>query len=201
MINEIWKPVVGFEGLYEVSSYGRVRTVPHYTMRGKSEHAEVKERVLKFFLSKKGYYCIKLRKDGIAIHKRVHRLVAEAFIPNPENKPQIDHIDTDKLNNVVSNLRWATPSENKNNDLTRAHHSHVQSQADVIEKCMSGRAANGGKTRRRAVRQYDKNENLVAEYSSMANAQRATGIKTSFISSACSGKIHFAGGYRWEYAD
>lgn len=201
MENEIWKPVVGFEGLYEVSSYGRVRTVLHYTKRGNSDHALVKERILKFFLSRKGYYCIKLRKDGAAIHKKVHRLVAEAFLPNPENKTQIDHIDTNKLNNAVSNLRWATPSENKNNALTRALHSQIQSQEVVIEKCMSGRAANGAKTRRRPVRQYDNVGNFIAEYPSMVNAQTATGIKTNFISSACSGKIRMAGGFKWEYAD
>ena len=201
MESEIWKPVIGFEGLYEVSSCGRVKTVPHYTKRGNSEHASVKERLLKFFLSEKGYYCIKLRKDGRAIHRKVHRLVAEAFIPNPENKPQIDHIDTNKLNNEVLNLRWATPSENKNNALTRELHSRIQSQADVIEKCMSGREINNRKTRRRAVRQYDNSGNLISEYVSMTEAQKATGIKSSFISSACSHKIHFAGGYRWEYAD
>ena len=116
MINEIWKEVVGYEGLYQVSNLGRVKALPKDAWNGKG-HFKTKERILKVFLQK-DYERVHLHKDGKCSNKRVHRLVAEAFIDNPENKPYVDHINTIRNDNRVDNLRWVTHKENMNNPLT-----------------------------------------------------------------------------------
>lgn len=99
---EIWKDVAGYEGDYQVSNLGRVKSLKASD-----------ELIMSQTLNTSGYYKINLFKNGKRINSRVHRLVAEAFHPNPENKYSIDHIDGDRLNNNVSNLRWATTQENQ----------------------------------------------------------------------------------------
>lgn len=98
MLNTIKKPIEGYENLYWVDNQGNV-----YNARKK----------LKTYFTRTGYECLKLTKDGVRTHPSVHRLVAEAFIPNPHNKSEVNHIDGDKSNNRVSNLEWVTSSENK----------------------------------------------------------------------------------------
>ena len=110
MEEEIWKPIKDFEGYYEVSNMGRVRSL-NYKRTGK-------EKILKNIGDYKGYLEIVLTKNGKQKQFKVHRLVAEAFIPNPENKPCIDHINTVKSDNRVENLRWVTYKENSNNEKT-----------------------------------------------------------------------------------
>lgn len=111
-MEEVWKPVVGFEGLYEVSSKGRVRSIQF--------HGKPRNKLLSQSNRKYGYKQVKLRdwKKGFIVTAQVHRLVAKAFIPNPENKPQVDHIDTVPWNNNLENLRWTTPLENQRNPVT-----------------------------------------------------------------------------------
>jgi hypothetical protein len=108
---EIWKEVKGHEGVYEVSNLGLVRSLP------RTEKSNVGERVRngKVLSSRntKGYKSVVLCKDGRQTFVYVHRLVAQIFIPNPENKPEVNHIDGDKTNNEVENLEWCTKSENQ----------------------------------------------------------------------------------------
>ena len=110
MEEEIWKPIKDFEGYYEVSNIGRVRSL-NYKRTGK-------EKILTNIEDYKGYLEVVLTKNGKRKQFKVHRLVAEAFIPNPENKPCIDHINTIKSDNRVENLRWVTYKENSNNEKT-----------------------------------------------------------------------------------
>ena len=119
MKKEYWKPVVGFEGLYEVSSLGRVKSL-NYGCTGK-------EGILKNSkTSKYGHLCVYLYKDKKRQKKYIHILVAEAFIPNPENKPCVDHIDGNPQNNCVDNLRWVTHKENNNNPITKKRYSETK---------------------------------------------------------------------------
>lgn len=109
----IWRSVVGYEGLYEVSDTGLVRSVPHYVMRSNGRKFFVKETYLKADRQKKGYLRVKLTdKNGVEHFPLIHRLVAEAFIPNPYCKPFVNHIDACTNNNRVENLEWVTNREN-----------------------------------------------------------------------------------------
>ncbi len=113
-IAEIWKDIQGYEGLYQVSNLGRVKSL----VRG---YYWQKERILKPCKHIKGYMLVSLSKNEKEKTFRLHRLVAIAFIPNPENLPQIDHINADKTNNSVNNLRWVTAKENIRNPLNMVH--------------------------------------------------------------------------------
>jgi hypothetical protein len=109
---ERWLPVVGFEGLYEVSDFGRVRSLDKEFNTGFGKVAK-KGRIMRLKLEKTGYPRVKLCKNGTSKHCNVHRLVAEAFLPNPENKRTVNHKDSNRANNLLSNLEWATNSENQ----------------------------------------------------------------------------------------
>ena len=101
---EIWKDIEGYEGLYQVSNLGRVKSFV-------GRCGKKRELLLNGTVNVYGYRSVALYKNGVAKIKPVHRLVANAFILNPNNKPTVNHIDGDKLNNFVTNLEWATPKE------------------------------------------------------------------------------------------
>ena len=108
-MNEIWKDIKGFEGLYQISSFGRVKSLIRETRNG---HCK-KDKIINGRHDKKGYIHYALRKNGKAYERKGHRLVAEAFILNINNKSQVNHIDGNKTNNNVYNLEWCTNSENQ----------------------------------------------------------------------------------------
>lgn len=169
---EIWKDIKGYEGLYQVSNFGRIKSF----VRNVSN-----PRIMKTYINRKGY--IKCYIGGKS--KSIHRLVADAFIPNHKNKPQVNHIDGNKQNNNVENLEWATNSENQKHAIKCG----LRSIETLLVKT------------RKAVKQFDKCGNLICRYNSVQEAARITRIWESQISACCRHDLHAksAGGYFWEY--
>lgn len=173
-----WRSVVGYEGLYEVSTDGRVRTVEHITNGRTITPTELAIRIYK----SQRYARVRLYRGGKSKDCMVHRLVAEAFIPNPDNKPQVNHINGDRSNNRVENLEWCTASENQRH----AFRAGLKDIEDTITHT------------RKKVRQIDADGNVVKIWRSMSDAARELGLHVSNISHCCSGRIGSTGGYSWE---
>lgn len=171
-------------GLYEVSNLGRVRSLDH-CIRQKNNSKQLKKgRILKPSINKFGYMYVNLSKNCIIKGYKVHRLVAEAFIPNSENKPQVNHIDGNKLNNNVNNLEWCTNSENQKHAFKNG-----------MQKIQWSNLYKG-----KRVRQYDLNENFIKEWNTIKEASVGTGTNEICIGYVCKGKRKTAGGYKWKYA-
>lgn len=113
-MEEQWRTINGYEGYYEISSLGRVRSVSRVILLGNNRKHNLKGRILKTRVNDRGYVYVGLSKEGKRKSLRVHRLVAEAFLKNPFNKPQINHINEIKTDNTISNLEWVTQEENMN---------------------------------------------------------------------------------------
>lgn len=110
-MEEIWKEIEGYEGLYEISNLGRVRRMAH-VQRTNFRIFQVPSKIIALNKVGAGYMQAPLRKEGKTTHHLVHRLVAKHFIPNPNNLPQVNHLDEDKTNNIVTNLQWVSPHDN-----------------------------------------------------------------------------------------
>ena len=178
---EEWKAIEGYEGLYEISNLGRVKSLGRIDRFNKKWNC----RIMKPTYVGKHYQMVRLCKDGKTKNMKVHRLVAEAFVSNPDNKPQVNHIDGNKDNNCASNLEWVTNSENqihaRNNGLNPiVKNNPMQS----IQVCMVT------------------DEGQVVEiFSSICEASRKTGIRDSSIRSCLHNRKKHAGGYIWRYAE
>lgn len=112
MSTEIWQEIRGYEGLYKVSSLGRVKSENRVAMRSNGAPQTFSEKIIAQRDNSNGYYRVTLWKDDKQEHRLVHRLVAEAFVQNVDNKPVVDHIDFNRHNNKAENLRWCTQAEN-----------------------------------------------------------------------------------------
>ena len=143
IIKERWKHVVGYEGYYNVSNLGQVKTLRRKYIGKDGRKRVVKERILSSPSIGNKYVKVTLHKDGVNKTYRVHQLVATAFIPNPQGKPHINHRDGIKYNNIVDNLHWCTPGENQAHAIEmglldlkgeRSHYAKLK-EADVIEIC------------------------------------------------------------------
>ena len=115
MMQEFWLPVIGFEGLYAVSDRGRVRSLSRTVSRKGNSDMVLADKVLKPGITKDGYALVVLSKDGKKTSVHVHALVASAFIAKPEGRVEVDHREPDRSNNEITNLRWATRSQNNGN--------------------------------------------------------------------------------------
>lgn len=165
---ETWKAIAGYEGLYEVSDLGRVKSLWYG-----------KEKILKPQDTSRGYFQVALCKDDKVNRLLVHRLVAETFIPNPNNLETVNHKDEVKTNNTVSNLEWMSLEDNIN---------------------YGTRNKRSAETRSKSVQMFDKSTGeLLATFPSLREAERITGIAQQSISVCCKGKLKSAGGYVWRY--
>lgn len=165
MRKEQWKAIKGFEKLYEICADGRIKA-----RSGK---------IIRPYDNGVGYLTVHLYKNGERHTRKIHRLVAEAFISNPERKPQVNHIDGNKANNHVDNLEWATQSENMRHSYSnglRAKHRRSVVQIEITTK------------------------KIIRVYKGASEAERATGIKHEYISSACR-YDKTVGGYKWQYKE
>lgn len=156
-MEEIWKDIKGFEGNYQISNLGRVKNV-------------VSGKLLKPVQNKKiKYFMVALCKNGVYTHKYIHRLIAEAFIPNPNNYPQINHKNEIRTDNSLDNLEWCNNQYNN-------EYSH-------------------GKT----IAQFTLQGEFIRTWKSGRRIQRELGYDHSVIGKVCRGKIHTAYGYKWAY--
>lgn len=137
---EMWKKINEFDN-YEVSNLGRVKSLNHFAKNGNGTRI-VRGRILKLIYDKDGYYMVSLRQNAIRYPKKVHRLVAEAFIQNPENKPQINHKNCIKTDNRVSNLEWVTHSENMLHSYKNGLMDNVLNKKRKAVRCSNGMAFN-----------------------------------------------------------
>lgn len=183
-MKEVWKDIEGYEGLYQVSNMGRVKSLERY-VNFKNYMKRVSERILVVSENRGGYLQVNLCKDGKAKGMRIHRIVAETFIPNHEGKRTVNHIDGNKKNNAVDNLEWATHKEN----LVHAYETGLNGGTHLMNKKGSF-----------PVLQYDLEMNLIASYPSLIEAKRQTDIPYQCISQCCKGKYKSSGGYIWKFA-
>ena len=166
---EIWCPVKNYESLYEVSDQGRVKSLKFG-----------KERILKQGRMPNGYLLVCLYNNGEKKSCKVHRLVAQTFIPNPDNLPEVNHKDENKENNSVQNLEWCDRKYNQN------YGTGIQRMAEKKSK---------------QVLQFTKSGEFVREWKSAMDVQRTIGYFNNSISNCCNGKLKSAYGYIWKYKD
>lgn len=179
---EIWKDVVGYEGYYQVSNKGNVRSVDRRVQCSNSVRF-YKGRVLSQCQDDKGYFRVLLAVAGMHKSRQIHRLVAEAFIDNPNNLPEVNHKDENPSNNSVDNLEWCSKVYNL--------------------EYGTGRARSMKSQHKKAVQQFDLNGNLIAEFDGVNSAARSIGKSkdATAITKCCSGKNQTAHGYIWRYKE
>ena len=182
-MEEIWKDIKGFERLYQVSSEGRVKSLVRFRKGKHGAPTKCKGIILSLQKGKHGYIQVHLSKDHKGYVPLVHRLVGMAFIPNPNNLPCIDHIDGDRTNNNVDNLRWCTTKENMNYDGVRKSISHMQKTS---EACKRHQREIQAKCRKPVVMVTPQGE--VKEFDSLTAIEKKYGYGHSNIAACCRGK-------------
>lgn len=173
---EIWMDIFGYEDSYQISSLGRVKSL-HRIVRNSSGRSFLPERILKPCINSNGYYQVALNKKNKHEPIAIHSLVARHFIPNPNSKPSVNHIDGDKLNNLADNLEWATWSEN----LKHAYDNNLRSPVG------------------KKIVQMDLHGNKIKEWSSAVSAAKELNIPHQHIQRVCSGKRRSTRGFKWVY--
>lgn len=175
MEQEIWKDIKGYKGLYQVSNYGNIRSLGKH-VNGRNSKRFVKGKIIKLFDDKDGYKIVNLYKKSKMKQFRIHRLVAIAFIPNPNNYPIINHKNEIKNDNKVENLEWCSNKYNCN----------YGTRNDKIRK---------------RINQYDLQGNYIKSWDSIIQVERELNIFHSRIIEVCKGKRKQIGGYIWKYAN
>lgn len=192
-MNEIWMPIEGYEDRYEVSNTGKVRSL-NYRMTGKKKE-------LKPIMQGKGYHAVGLCKNGKMKWGKVHRLVADAFIPNPENKREVNHKDGNKQNNHADNLEWSTASENQKHayrlGLKRGDPEWGKTLGKTYGKEFGRKHA---EMTRKPVWAINANSGFITEFDSATLVEKILGISHSSVQKVCTGQQKRAKGYRFLYA-
>lgn len=193
--NEIWKEISGYENIYSVSNKGRVKAHYREFVWNESRWAitkKIQEHILVQSIGRE-YYKVSLSKNGKSVNRTIHRLVTIAFVPNPENKPQVNHKDGNKLNNDVSNLEWNTPSENC------LHSYRVCGQVSA----MKGRFGKDHPCFGKGVPFHPirkvKCDTLDMEFPSISQAARILGLSHGNITTICQGKRAQTHGLSFRY--
>lgn len=178
---EQWKPIEGYEHYYEISTFGRVKSLRYAKTNNPG--------ILKQSLIKAGYLRVELIRRGN--RKFVHRLVAQAFINNPKNKPQVNHKLGKTKDNRVTELEWATYSEQQLHSINVLGHKPTPPP-----KPLKGKFNICAKS----IYKIDKYTNeIICKYDCIVDAEKDTGIPNSRITSAAKGRYHTAGGFKWKY--
>lgn len=179
-MEEIWKDIRNYEGLYQVSNLGRVKTLDRYIKDNRCVRF-IKGRLIKPSIGKGGYKYVKLHTNGSYKTYAVHRLVAFAFIPNPNNLPQVNHKDENPSNNNVDNLEWCTAEYNVNYG-TRTKRHQEKMPKKIVQQC-------------------DLNWNVMCEYESLNDAARKNNYCIQNISQCCNNIPHHLTykGYKWRF--
>ena len=173
-MQEEWRPVVGFEGYYEISSFGRLRSLGRLIVESSGKRRKHRGKIISLHANKHGYYTRNLYVDGKITAVQIHRLVATAFIPNPGKLPQVNHKNGIKTDNRVDNLEWVSRSENA------LHAVYALGKCSFAPKMVM----------------------LVEKdwvFPSIEVAARKTGLNATSISSACNGKNKTSGGFHWKF--
>lgn len=176
---EIWKDIKNYEGLYQVSNFGNVKSLERKIKR--LEHTKkINEKLLKKVIDKTGYYIVGLSKNNKNKKICVHRLVIEAFVPNINNLPCVNHKDENKLNNNLDNLEWCDYKYNNNYGTVKERMKKIKGKP---------------------VYQYDLFNNFIKKWESSMEVQRILNIPQSNVSKCCLGKRNRAGGYIWKHTN
>lgn len=176
-MNEFWREIDGFSN-YRISSFGKIKNVKT-------------NKILSLQKASNNYVKVHLWKDNCDNYMFLHRLLAETFIPNPNNYKVVNHIDGNKYNNSLCNLEWCTHSEN----LKHAYNTNLRS---ITENCKEKMRENG-KKRRKSVVQYDLQGKKIGVYESLSLASKITNIPASTISRHCRNKVEKANKYTWRF--
>lgn len=195
MKTEIWKDVSNYEGLYQVSNLGNIKSL-NYGRTGE-------ERLLKPVKNNDGYLLVTLCKNGKPKRYLVHRLVASAFLPNPNNLKEINHKDENSLNNRIENLEWCDRKYNCNYGTRTkrliATRCINDPNNESYKKMVETRAKKSSVNAEKSIIQYTKDMIEVGRYKSLSEAERQTGIPYQNIGKCCKGKLKSCGGYIWRY--
>lgn len=193
---EIWKPIIGYEGYYEVSNMGNIRSVERKVecpnRWGGFNIMRYESILLKPITINSGYLVVTLSKKNKPKRELVHRLVAEAFIPNPDKKPEVNHINEIKTDNRSENLEWMTKSENLHygTGVFRGHHNR--------DRKWHREHYGGLNPHSKKVIQLSIDNKIIKEWECINEASRALNINSTSIGKCANGKIKMAGGFKWK---
>ena len=192
-MKEIWKDIIGFEGLYQVSNLGRIKSVERYVLNTRwNIKMHKQEIILKPSKNKKGYNLVAISKNNKLYSYQIHRLVAQAFIPNPDNKQQVNHKNGIKNDNRVDNLEWATPHEN----MKHAYKNNLISK-DKMNYCIQSSIS----FRKKPILQIKDNV-VINEFDSIESAKKMLKVKSSgCLVNALKGRIKTYKGFIWTYKE